>query len=100
MKILNPVLATLSVLVLGGGNWIAAQPPSSTPPPIAQPSPTLAPEQRQEVQKLVETELDKSSKVSDRVQATVNSNFGWAIGLLTALIAVIGVMPVIIGVCV
>jgi tetratricopeptide (TPR) repeat protein len=94
MKTRSSILMMLATLSLA--HPVIAAP---SPTPIA-PSPTLAPQQRQEVEKILEAELEKNSKVSDRVQATVNNNFGWAINLLTALIAVIGMMPVVIGVLV
>ncbi len=74
---------------------VVAQP---SPSPTVSPSPVLTTPQQEAVEKIVDERFEKSSKVSDRIQSTVNNNFGWSINLLTALIAVLGISPIIIGV--
>ena len=77
-----------------------AQTPSPTPQITPSPTPTLTRQQQETIERMVDERFEKSSRVNDRIQSTVNQNFGWAIGLLTALIASLGIMPIIIVVLV
>ncbi len=67
---------------------------SATPAPLSSPTnvgigPAASEDQRQ-----------ADLKLSEQIQASVNTNFGWAIGLLTALIAILGIFPIVLGVLV
>ena len=85
----------MSAVLVGASSGNAQSP---APSPIVTPTPTatITPQQKDEIEKIVDERLEKNAKVDDRIQATVNGNFSWAIGLLTALIAALGVMPIII----
>lgn len=65
----------------------------STPP--SSPQPALAPQQREDIQKLIDREIAQSNQINDRVQQSVNNTFGWTTGLLNSLIAVLVAMPVL-----
>ncbi len=87
MKFLPRVALPLATFLMSAHLAIAQSTPS--------PQTTLAPQQREEVQKLVDREIDQSNQINDRVQQSVNNTFGWTTGLLNSLIAVLVAMPVL-----
>jgi tetratricopeptide (TPR) repeat protein len=115
-------IALLSAIVVMSGGAIAQPAPKATPtvapaasspaasspanpalatPPRATGSPSvpLAPQSDRGPDKtLLQERWAADLKLSEQIQASVNANFGWAIGLLTALIAILGIFPIVLGV--
>lgn len=65
----------------------AAPLPSPEPPPIL-------PAQQETIRQLVETEIQESRDISDRINDEVQDTFEWTIGLLNLLIAVLIAIPI------
>jgi tetratricopeptide (TPR) repeat protein len=95
----------LSSLVLVGvttANWerSLAQSPPPSPAPASSPSPAptpppnrLTPQERDDVEQVVEHEIRTSGAMRDQVQSEVQSTFGWTVSLLNLLIAVLIAVP-------
>jgi tetratricopeptide (TPR) repeat protein len=86
--ILALLISSLGIMSAG----IAAQ-PLPIPTATSSPQSTLSPQEREEVGKVVEKEIQDSGEIRDRVQAEVQSTFGWTVNLLNVLIAVLIAIP-------
>ncbi len=65
----SPRIALILVTVLISAHVATAQ-------SMLSPQPTLAPQQREEAQKLIDREIDQSNQINDRVHQSFNNTFG------------------------
>jgi tetratricopeptide (TPR) repeat protein len=71
--------------------------PDTTPLPSPDPPPPLTAQQSASMEKFVKDEIRNSDEVGNRVREEIDRTFGWTIGLLNTLIAVLVAIPILTG---